>query len=61
MNRINARIMMFYELADASRQYIAFDDKLIPPDRELYKRAVAENHAYCDIRDAIRAPGRRAV
>ena len=59
MNRLNARIKMWYEVADASRQYLTIDDHLIPPDRELYKRAVAEQHAYCDIRDAIRTPNRR--
>ena len=60
MNRLNARIAMWYEVADASRQYLTIDDHLIPPDRDLYKRAVAEQHAYCDIAGAIRHSRRYA-
>ena len=53
MNRLNARIQFWYNVAEACIHPLCMD-------REGYKHAVAENHLYCDIRDAIRRPGRRA-
>ena len=61
MNRINARIVFWYEVCEASSSYIPLPDRdaLLPPDREMFKKAIKEQHAYCDIRDAIRTPNRR--
>lgn len=60
MNRLNARILMTYNIAEATMQYIPMDDgRLMVPDREAHAKAVRENHMYCDIADAIRMPGRR--
>ena len=53
MNRLNARIEFWYNVAEACSSPLCMD-------REGYKHAVAENHIYCDIADAIRRPGRRA-
>ena len=53
MNRLNARIQFWYNVAEACIHPLCMD-------REGYKHA-AENHMmYCYIRDAIRRPGRRA-
>ena len=67
MNRLNALRKVWWNAAeasthdaDASRQYLTIDDHLIPPDRDLYKRAVAEQHTYCDIAGAIRHSRRYA-
>ena len=62
MNRLNARILMTYNIAEATMQYIPIpmEGKLMVPDREAHAKAVRENHMYCDIADAIRRPGRRA-
>ena len=54
MNRLNARIEYWYNVAEGS---------LMPIpglwDRESHKHAVEENHRYCDIADAIRRGYRR--
>ena len=60
MNRLNARIAMLWEIADAARSYFPIEGgRLAVPDREIYRKAVADQHTYCDIRDAIRTPNRR--
>jgi len=60
MNRLNARIRFWYEVCEASSSYLPIPDgRLIPPDREVFKHAISEQHAYCDIRDAICTPNRR--
>lgn len=54
MNRLNALIEYWFNAADISR---------IPMpgcmDRELHAKAVKENHAFCDVADAIRRGYRR--
>lgn len=52
MNRLNARIEITYNIAEATMNPLHMD-------REAHRKAVEENHAYCDIADAIRKPGRR--
>lgn len=59
MNRLNARIEITYNIAEATMQYVPMDGKLMVPDREAHTKAVRDNHIYCDIADAIRMPGRR--
>lgn len=53
MNRLNARIQFWFNVAEACSSPLSLD-------REGFKHAVEENHRYCDIADAIRRPGRRA-
>lgn len=56
MNRLNARIEYWYNVAAGS---------LMPIpglwDRESHKHAVEENHRYCDIADAIRRGYKKEV
>ena len=61
MNRLNARIRYWYEVAEAASQFITIGDKVVAPDRDLYAHAVKEQHAYCDIAEAIRTPNRRTL
>ena len=46
MNRLNARIEFWFNVAESCSNPLCLD-------REGFKHAVAENHRYCDIADAI--------
>lgn len=54
MNRLNARIAYWYNVAEFSASFTPTQGGLLTPDREIHARAVREQHAYCDIAGAIR-------